>query len=72
MWPILKNWNARRSGAALTLIGQGPDGKIVSIPGVSLITVTGDGVVAKASNGKHWRLAAQAEDADAKPAPAVA
>lgn len=72
MWPMLKNWNARRSGAALTLVGQGPDGKIISIPGVTLIAATGDGIIAKASNGKHWRLAAQAEDADAPAEPAQA
>lgn len=62
MWPVLRNWNARRSGAAITLIGQGPDGKIISISNVTLMTATGDGIVAKLADGKIWRLA-QAADA---------
>ena len=65
MWPMLKNWNARRSGASLTLVGQGPDGKIHSITGVVLIMATGDGIHAKLANGKLWRLAPQAENAEA-------
>lgn len=60
MWPIIKNWNAHRSGAYITIHGE-VDGEHRRIPNVTSILVVADGVMAETAIGTRFRLAIAAD-----------